>query len=575
MTGSASLLCTHFQFTLHLITIAMAAEEPTNVYKNLSEVYSDRKLNFFLDHWPSDDNFETSILQISKTHVDDMPTSAKPSSTRMAPNQKYTLDPQVRKRTHHPSSHLPSLLTPPPIPFPIAGRVNLIGEHIDYEGYGVLPMAISLDTVVALRRDGNTISLANLMSDAYPPVEFPIDPSQEVNVGKHNWGNYFLGAYKGVFEHLQSPSSTAPTTAPTPTGLQVMVHGRVPTGGGLSSSAAIVCASSLAILHAHGITLTKGEVAEFSAKAERYVGVTSGGMDQAISIMGRQGIAQHVEFNPVRATEVVLPEEACFVIANSLTVSNKAEGAEGRYNLRVVECRLASAVLAVLLGQGREEAVLRRCTTLHHVEALVLAQDDYSASKNPALDAVHALLHEEPYDRAEIEGILGIKNIAASTLFEGDASAGRVLAKFSTFKLRQRAAHVYSEKQRVLDFASVTRNSELKSQEKLHTLATLMDASQTSCRDLYECSSPELDALVACAKSAGALGSRLTGAGWGGCTVSLLKKENVGAFIDAVKKEYYAPLIAQGRLREEKLGDTIFASAPASGGGVVLSIASH
>ena len=116
------------------------------------------------------------------------------------------------------------------------------------------------------------------------------------------------------------------------------------------------------------VMLYLGEVSEFAAKAEQYVGVTSGGMDQAISIMGRLGIAQHVEFNPVRGRDVVLPANACFVIANSLTVSNKAEGAEGRYNLRVVECRLASAVLAALLGKPKGEAV--KHTTLVEVKGI-------------------------------------------------------------------------------------------------------------------------------------------------------------------------------------------------------------
>jgi hypothetical protein len=73
----------------------------------------------------------------------------------------------------------------------------------------------------------------------------------------------------------------------------------MPAGGGLSSSAAIVCASALAVMRMHGIELTKGEVSEFTARAERYVGVTSGGMDQAISVMGMPGIAKLVEFNPV------------------------------------------------------------------------------------------------------------------------------------------------------------------------------------------------------------------------------------------------------------------------------------
>lgn len=450
------------------------------------------------------------------------------------------------------------------------GRVNLIGEHIDYEGYGVLPMAIALDTIVALRRHGgDSLQLSNLDEERYQDISFPIDPAQEVDIGKHTWGNYFLGAYKGVFEHL---AEVGQHSVPTPIGLQVMVQGQVPTGGGLSSSAAIVCASALAILAAYDIRLTKGEVAEFTAKAEQYVGVTSGGMDQAISIMGRRGMAQHVEFRPVRVADVVLPKMACFVIANSLTVSNKAEGAEGRYNLRVVECRIASAVLARLTGRSKTESTGYK--TLKEVEPLLeesshlgsAAGSEPQPQSTAAVRAVRALLHEEPYSTSEIEGILGA---ALDSLFVNDHAAMRVLSKFDHFKLRQRAEHVYSEKQRVEDFANACNDSLKGDDDTLATLASLMNASQASCRDLYECSSPELDALVDCSLKAGAMGSRLTGAGWGGCTVSLIRKDQVDGFIKYVKDHYYRNLIEKGRVKEEDLNQTIFASVPAAGGGVL------
>eukprot|EP00878_Enallax_costatus_P007409 GHUV01007759.1.p1 GENE.GHUV01007759.1~~GHUV01007759.1.p1 ORF type:complete len:239 (+),score=42.35 GHUV01007759.1:123-839(+) len=180
------------------------------------------------------------------------------------------------------------------------GRVNLIGEHIDYEGYGVLPMAINQDTIVAIARGGDKLSVANAEDAKYPAVEFGTDPAQAVDVGKHSWANYFLAAYKGVFEFLQSKG----IAAPAPVGLQVMIHGTVPLGSGLSSSAAIVCSSALAIAAVLGVvgSLTKGDVSEFTCTAERHVGVTSGGMDQAISVMGMPGVAMLVEFNPVRVS---------------------------------------------------------------------------------------------------------------------------------------------------------------------------------------------------------------------------------------------------------------------------------
>lgn len=444
--------------------------------------------------------------------------------------------------------------------------MNLIGEHIDYEGYGVLPMAIVLDTVVCIRRGGDAIHLCNL-DPKYSEQRFSVDPEQEINVENHSWGNYFLCAYKGVYEFLKnSGDKSGISSPPSPIGLEIMVHGRVPTGGGLSSSAAIVCASALAILGVHGIHITKEDLAEFTAKAEQYVGVTSGGMDQAISIMGRLGIAQHIQFNPVRGVDVALPAEATFVIANSLAVSNKAEGAEGRYNLRVVECRLAAAVMAVLLGKQQAQALEYK--TLKDIERLLSENSlpEGSMNDNPGLKAAMELLHRNPYDTPEIEGLLGA---TLHDIFKGDHSALRVIAKFSSFKLQQRAMHVYSEQKRVTEFVDICSDREMEADVKLDKIGNLMDDSQTSCRDLYECSCPELDSLTSIAKASGALGSRLTGAGWGGCTVSLIRSHEVDPFISKVIESYYRPLIASGKLKESDIGSVIFASKPSSGGGLL------
>lgn len=349
-----------------------------------------------------------------------------------------------------------------------------------------------------------------------------------------------------------------------------MVHGTVPLGGGLSSSAALVCASSLAILAAHSIQMTKGQVAEFTALAERHVGVTSGGMDQAISIMGMPGCAKLVDFNPVRTTDVHLPAEASFVICNSLAVSNKAEKATKQYNLRVVECRLASALMAIALGKSREEAV--DITTLKQVEEIVLLLQKGSNSAKcttgtKAVEEAMQSLHQELYTHQEIETSLGRK---LPDLYQGDAAALRVLEANPTFNLRDRAVHVYTEKQRVIDFAAAcNKDDDDIDGSTLATLGALMDASHQSLKDLYECSSPELDTLVGIARKAGAIGARLTGAGWGGCTVSLVKRGEEDGFIRRVTEEYLRPLMGEGRLGEEDLKSTIFASLPSSGAAIL------
>lgn len=445
------------------------------------------------------------------------------------------------------------------------GRVNLIGEHIDYEGYAVLPMAIRQDTVVAIKQGGDNLTISNMDETQYPTATFSIDPKQRVDLEHHTWANYFLAAYKGVFEYLEKQGK-----APAPVGLQVMLHGQVPTGAGLSSSSAFVCVAALALLAAFGLGhQSKTDVAEFTTTCERYVGTESGGMDQAISMMGMPQIAKLIEFNPIRASDVVLPEGAVFVIANSLTVSNKAETAAGRYNMRVVECKLAAAVLAVTLGMSKEKAIGVRI--LKEVEDLAVSKLDkskQSASDAPC-QAAKQFLHEAPYEQAEIEGLLGT---SLTKLFEDNPSQQRsipVAAKAGGFKLQQRTLHVFAEAQRVRDFQKVCNNAELSQNDKLKQLGDYMDASQASCRDLYECSCEELNTLIAECKKQGALGSRLTGAGWGGCTVSLIKQADAAHFITAIKSNYFEKCIKEGKVKSDQLEEVIFASKPASGGAII------
>lgn len=96
-----------------------------------------------------------------------------------------------------------------------------------------------------------------------------------------------------------------------------------------------------------------------------------------------------------------------------------------------------------------------------------------------------------------------------------------------------------------------------------------MDASHASCAKQYECSCPELDALVAAAKGAGALGARLTGAGWGGCTVSLVREADAAPFMAALREQYYKPLLASGAVTDAEMGDVLFSSPPSSGAAVL------
>jgi N-acetylgalactosamine kinase len=219
------------------------------------------------------------------------------------------------------------------------GRVNLIGEHIDYEGYSVLPMAIRQDTIIAIRKceDQKQLRIANV-NDKYTMCTYPADPDQEIDLKNHKWGHYFICAYKGFHEYAKSKG----VNLGSPVGLDVLVDGIVPTGSGLSSSAAFVCSATIAIMAVFGHNFEKKELAQLTCECERHIGTQSGGMDQAISIMAKTGFAELIDFNPVRATDVKLPDGGSFVIAHSLAESQKAVTAAKNYNNRVVECRLAS-----------------------------------------------------------------------------------------------------------------------------------------------------------------------------------------------------------------------------------------
>ena len=297
-------------------------------------------------------------------------------------------------------------------------------------------------------------------------------------------------------------------------------------------------------------------------------------MDQAASILGVAGSALRVSFGPAgtTATPVPLPPACGFVVAHTLAESKKAETAAYHYNLRVVECRLAAAALGVALGLSVRDA--SKLMTLRDVEPFAVARfggpkGDVSGA---CVAAAEQLLKADPYSLADVEAAIGQP---VADLLGGNAVQMRSVAvapEKGGFYLRDRALHVYREAARVAAFAGVcddAENGTIDGATAVARLGELMDASQASCRDLYDCSCPELDALVAAAKAAGAVGARLTGAGWGGCTVSLVGAGEEEAFIEKVKASYYAALVAAGKVEAGKLGEAVFATRPAAGGGIL------
>ena len=411
------------------------------------------------------------------------------------------------------------------------GRVNVIGEHVDYCGYAVLPMAIEQDVAIACStNDRGEISFRNVNEDEYPDHTLPVEG---FCIDGHKWYNYLLCGFKGIVESFNLTQ---------PIGMDILVDGNVPPSAGLSSSSALVCCAALTTAYANKLDMpSKKDFAELCAKCERYIGTEGGGMDQAISFLGAEDKALMIEFNPIRPTEVKLPQGVRFIIANSLVLENKA--AASQFNVRVAECRLSAQIIAK--QKGKDWKQVRKLLTLQESLGLPLSE---------MAGVVHEVLHPGEYTRDELCKILEItdEELQSECLNEKTKMVG-------SFKLHDRALHVFEEAHRVYVFKD-TANS-VEGVNIAEALGKLMDESHKSCSELYECSCLQLDELVAVCKSAGSLGSRLTGAGWGGCTVSIVAEENVNAFLAKVQKDFYE----KDPERMVNLVTSLFSSKPGPG----------
>ncbi|KAJ9654919.1 galactokinase [Neophaeococcomyces mojaviensis] len=453
------------------------------------------------------------------------------------------------------------------------GRVNIIGEHIDYSLYNVLPAAVTVDVLVAVKVNEvakeTTISVANTNDTKYPTAEFHVPQEGDVHIGEHDWSNYFKAGLKGSIQVLRKQHGDDFQ----PKSMDVMIDGNVPAGGGLSSSAAFVCASALAVMAANDYDVSKQDLLDLCIVSERSVGVYSGGMDQAASIFSEKGYLLYCRFFPEFSAEhVPVPAadpEVTFLIAQSFITSDKALTAARHYNLRVVEVTLAAVLLAKLfdITLNKDQSSLGFSIRNFQEELMKkLGNRDLGEDKqlDMMIDVVQEKLTQQSYNRQQVADIL---EISVKSLEEAYFSKFDV--EGDTFKLRQRALHVVEEARRVVAFKDTLSSNAGKklTSDQLTYLGDLMNKTQDSCRDVYECSCPEIDEICTIARKAGTLGSRLTGAGWGGCTVHLVPQNKVEAVIEALKKEYYNKTFLD--LPKEKMQDAIVISRPGQGSSLI------
>jgi galactokinase len=362
------------------------------------------------------------------------------------------------------------------------GRVNVIGEHTDYNDGFVLPMAIERYTLLAADKpagDRNTIQIRDTAEGVEPAM---IDLAVPVKPGAPKWSNYPRGVLAGCLARGINPG-----------GLDVLLHSTVPLGGGLSSSAALEVGTATLFEAVTGKKLDPVEKALLCQKAENeFAGVPCGIMDQFISVMGRENHLLLLDCRS-RQTELVPmndPSVALLIINTNV----RHELGSGEYAKRRTQCEAAAKILGV------------------------------------------------------------------SSLRDADPNALENAKNEMDVVVYRRARHVIGEIERTVHAAEGIRASNWP------TVGNLMYASHASLRDDYEVSCRELDAVVELAEAigvkGGVYGCRMTGGGFGGCTVALVK---AGA-VETISKT-----VATGYKAKTGIDATIFSSRPASGAVVIKS----
>lgn len=342
--------------------------------------------------------------------------------------------------------------------FHAPGRVNLIGEHTDYNGGYVFPAALTFGTSMLIRkRKDDQVGFA---SENFP-LHKHISIQDLIFRQEDGWINY----PKGVIRELQERGVSVG-------GYDILYSGEIPNGSGLSSSASIEVVTAFGLLKTEGQPADKVDIARLSQKAENtFVGVQCGIMDQFAVAMGKKDHSILLMCDTLEYRHVPFQSgDYKLVIGNT----NKKRGLlDSKYNERRAQC-----------GQAVRDL----------------------QAKHPGLTLLGQLTLEQ---------------------FE---SSKHVIADET---VRKRAQHVVEEIDRVLQSIEVLEHNDLAAFGKL------MIASHQSLRDLYEVTGMELDTMVEAALDVpGVLGSRMTGAGFGGCTVSLVHQDSIERFIDEVSREY-------------------------------------
>jgi N-acetylgalactosamine kinase len=423
------------------------------------------------------------------------------------------------------------------------GRVNLIGEHTDYNGFPVMPISIPFTITAAVSsRNDKKINIIN-RNNGFEPSEFEIEKEIAPSKTGH-WVNYVKAAASIMADELHSNLH----------GMDAYFDGNIPSSAGLSSSSALVIASALSLLTVNSIKLPAIELAEMMAEGERYVGTQGGGMDQAICLLGKENKSVKIDFFPLRCNYYPFPADFSIIVAHSLIRSSKTENSLVKYNRRPAECRLATAMINALYPVNPR---MKRLGDLSH-------QDFFGEFKNIG-DFVDEAFPCDSYS---------LKNIAIVT---GDTSESLTMKYLLTrdgipmpepeegFLIRQRVLHILTEAKRV------EMSCEALLDNDAEKFGKLMNESHYSCDINYGISTPELNALSSILRDSGAAGARLTGAGFGGCAIALVRDKDISKIMESAIDLYYGKYLSKTHpeLSGANRGENILFSAKPAQGAIV------
>mmetsp|Transcript_7422 Transcript_7422/g.27740 ORF Transcript_7422/g.27740 Transcript_7422/m.27740 type:complete len:510 (+) Transcript_7422:2-1531(+) len=504
--------------------------------------------------------------------------------------------------------------TPPLLHFQTKApaRVNLIGNHIDYNGFSVLPFALEKSTICDVQvyaRDNNsetaaavprstTIHLSNQHSDVFSGdfrwtwTMEPDEKQKEEQAEGWKWARYVWSAFNRFATHYDCTQSSKCGTA---FDFYITISSDVPVASGLSSSAALLCSSVLVayvveMVHRYGLDLpnpddecsestteklleanrerlskilkehppNKEELSNWCKLAENDLGMMCGGMDQAVSMLAQQGYAQHISFNPLRHRSVKLPDNLTVVVSNSLIQSKKMES--DYFNRRVMECRLGSAWLAKDTGLE---------TWNENVLVPGDVQRQLKKSSEEMCDLVRKYIPDMPLPLKEVADHLGMDVQKVQDLYFGKTKLTE--HSLSELKLHRRLLHAYSEAARVQQFIDVCEDEKMSRKDKLAHFATIFEEAHQSCVKNYETSVPELDALIALSSDIpGVVRAKFCGAGFGGIVLSLVDTTQKGAsekVMDALWDKYYSKKFDPSNLDRDTI---LFATAPSEGAKIIV-----